>query len=166
MKKILVIAAAVLCVTAGLYAGGQEEDSLAKYRNQVTITGTLQFENGFPAISADGKTYKLFAPHSMREAYSLKPGMPLTVEGYIVQPGPRMFPDSDRPAAGEALVVKTVTIDGKSYELSPGRGFGGRDWDHPMRQGKGGWRGCGDSDRDWHGRRFDRDRGNRPNGSL
>jgi hypothetical protein len=172
MKKKLVILAVILLAAAGLYAEGRGEDSLGKYRNQVTVTGTLQFANGFPAISADGKTYNLFAPRLMRAAYSLKPGLPLTVEGIIMQQGPQMQgrapADAGRPAASESIFVQKVTIDGKTYEAqpdrqAPGSAFGGgRDF----RPGKGQWDGqrggfCGNhrdggrrgSGRGWEGRR-------------
>ncbi|MDR1626036.1 MAG: hypothetical protein LBT33_05795 [Spirochaetia bacterium] len=162
MKKTCMVVAAVLLAAAGLYAEGRGEDPLAKSRNQVTLSGTLQFADGFPVISAEGKTYRLFAPRFMREAYTLKPGLALSVEGYIVQQGP--WPrggDTDPGAAAESVVVQKVTVDGKTYEVPPmGRdGFGGGRGYHPR---KGGWDGhrrefCGNY-RDG-GRREDFNRG-------
>jgi hypothetical protein len=141
MKKTCMIVAAVLIAAAGLYAEGQGEDPLATYRNQVTLSGTLQFADGFPVISAEGKTYRLFAPRFMREAYTLKPGLPLSVEGYIVQQGhrPRGGGADLSAAALESIVVQKVTVGGKAYEVYPaGQGFGGG---KGFQRGKGGWEG-------------------------
>ena len=118
MKKTLLILSVVFFTAAGVYAEGRREDPFASSRNTVTLTGTLQFANGFPAISADGKTYNIFAPRLMREAYTLKPGIALTVEGYMVQPGPMMRKgaEENKTRIGESIFVRKVTIDGKTFE--------------------------------------------------
>jgi hypothetical protein len=152
MKKKIVILAVILLVAAGLYAEGKGEDSFSKHRNQVTVTGTLQFVDGLPVISADSKTYKILSPRFMREAYTLKPGLALTVEGFIVQPGPQ--PQGRAPAAGtlaaaESIFVRKVTIDGKTYETHPERQLPGGPFGADYRPGRGRWEGqrensCGD----------------------
>jgi hypothetical protein len=163
MKKAVMVFAVVLCAAAGLYAEGRGEDSLEKYRNRVSVTGTLQFADGFPVISSDGKTYNLFAPHFTRQAYTLKPGMPLTVEGYIVQQGPRLRDGGAPPAVSEAIFVQKVTVDGKTFETYPGRPggpyFGGGknfhpgkgNWDGPRGEFCGNYRGYGEHRRDFRG---------------
>jgi hypothetical protein len=168
MKKTSLFFTVILFAAAGLYAEGRGEDSLSAHRNQISVTGALQFRDGFPVISADGKTYNLFAPRFMREAYTLKPGLALTIEGYIVQPGPMMREpqsgaDSQR-LQGESIFVQKVTIDGKTYEVH----HGGRAFHHGKDQWNNSRRGfCGNyredsrgygRGRDWDGRRFERDR--------
>ena len=140
MKKTLMVLVVVLFAAVEVCAEGRKEDSLASGRNKVTLTGTLQFVDGFPAISADGKTYKLFAPRLMREAYTLKPGLALTVEGYIVQPGPMMKQRAEgkQSPTGESVFVRKVTIAGKSFETG-GFGPGGKGKFREYGQG-----GCGD----------------------
>ncbi|MDR1931932.1 MAG: hypothetical protein LBQ57_03810 [Spirochaetales bacterium] len=157
MKKTCLIVAVFLLAAAGLYAGGRGEDPFVNYRNQVTLSGTLQFANGFPMISADGKTYNLFAPRFAREAYTLKPGLALTVEGYLVQQGPRTQDRADDgpQAASESIFVQKVIIDGKTFEVNPGRSAG-----HDFAGGKGQWEGrkgafCGNYREGGH-RGFDR----------
>jgi hypothetical protein len=159
MKKAGMILAVILFAAAGLYAEGRGEDSLAKYRNQVTLSGTLQFEDGFPAISANGKTYRLFAARFTREAYTLKPGLALTVEGYIMQRGPWAERDgSAPPPASETVVVQKVTVDGKTFEVYPGypqdgpafcggKGYG----DGQRGEFRGDYRGCREHRRDFSG---------------
>jgi hypothetical protein len=131
MKKTCIFMAVILFAAAGLYAEGQGEDPLATYRNQVSLSGTLQFADGFPVISVDGRSYRLFAPHLMHQAYTLKPGLALTVEGYLVQQGPwtRGGDISGRPAGAESIFVQKITVDGKTFNIysgrpEPGYGFG------------------------------------------
>ena len=168
MKKTLMILGVVLFAAAGLYAEGRKEDPFAASRNTVTLTGTLQFANGFPAISAGGKTYNLFAQRFMREAYTLKPGLALTVEGYMVQPGPMMMrkgAEENKASIGESIFVRKVTIDGKTIEVG-GSGRGefrqhGRQGNRKESGGHGRNEGRGHG-RD-HGRRgSDKDSGARP----
>jgi hypothetical protein len=123
MKKICIITAVILSAAAGLYAEGQGEDSLAKYRNQVSLSGTLQFADGFPVISVEGRNYRLFAPRFLHHAYTLKPGLEMTVEGYLVQPGPRIQGGdaAGQPAGAESLFVQKLTVDGKTLDISSGR---------------------------------------------
>lgn len=163
MKKTCIIMAVILFAAAGLYAEGQGEDPLVKHRNQVTMSGTLQFADGFPAISVDGRSYRLFAPHFMRQAYTLKPGLALTVEGYLVQQGPwtRGGDTSGQPAGAESVFVQKITVDGKTFDIYSGRpgpgygsgygkdyrdghrgGFCGNYWDGDRRGGPG-WDGRG-----------------------
>jgi hypothetical protein len=138
MKKIMVFAVGILFTAAGLFAEGTQEDPLAAYRNRVNLTGSLQFENGFPVLNAGGKVYALIAPRFARDAYTLKPGLSLTVEGYVVQRGPGTG-DGGSGLPAESIFVQKVIIDGKTYEAPPvaGNGFNGKDF----RQGRERWDG-------------------------
>lgn len=156
MKKTLFCAVLVLFALSGVYANGEQEDPLAQYRNKVTLSGSLQFENGFPVLSAGGKTYALMLRGFMRETFALKPGLALGVEGYVSQHGPmfsRRMWNGDAPSSfpQDMIFVEKVTIDGKTFDLGSdwGRGpFGGGMY----HRGRGGRGGCDWGDRDGFGR--------------
>jgi len=172
MKKTMIMLAVALIAAAGVYAEGRQEDPLASSRNKVALTGTLQFADGLPVINADGKTYNLFAPRLMRQAYTLKPGTALSVEGYVVQPPPRMQKDGTPSPASkrDSVLVRKVTIDGKTFETTgrgEGRGQGRMDSqrgfhrDGPRCFGEGPRHGFGDKGAQGYGKDWEEKRGNR-----
>ena len=151
MKKKLLIMTAFAFLAAGLFAAGAQENPLGQYQDKVTLTGTLQFTDGYPELNVGGKAYAVMAPGLMRDARLLKAGIKMTVEGYKIQPGPR----SARPKVEHVLAQK-VTIDGKVFDLSQygpygrggrmmggaGRGSRGGCWDDGSwgpGQGRGRW---------------------------
>ena len=119
MKKLAFVLGFAL-LAAGLFAAGAQEDSLAQYRDKVSLTGTLQFTDGYPELNVAGKAYAVVAPGIMREAHTLKAGLRMTVEGYKMNAGPRTV----RPNV-EHVVAEKITIEGKEFDLSK-YGFGGR----------------------------------------
>jgi len=121
MKKKLLILAGFALLATSLFAAGAQEDALAQYRDKVTLTGTLQFKDGFPELNVGGKAYAVMAPGAMREVRFLKPGLRMTVEGYKVNAMPR----SPRPDM-EHVYAEKVTIDGKTFDLSKNAPFAGR----------------------------------------
>ena len=121
MKKKLLILAGFALLATSLFAAGAQEDALAQYRDKVTLTGTLQFKDGFPELNVGGKSYAVMAPGVMREVRYLKPGLRMTVEGYKVNAAPR----SPRPDM-EHVYAEKVTIDGKTFDLSKNAPFAGR----------------------------------------
>jgi len=119
MKKKLLVLAIFAVLAAGLYAAGAQEDPFIENREKVTLTGTLQFTDGYPELNVGGKAWAVMAPGMMRQARAAKPGLKMTVEGYKVQPGPRAL----RPNLDHVLAEK-ITIDGKTYDLSANRYYG------------------------------------------
>jgi hypothetical protein len=155
-KKILMSALALTLVLASAaFAGGQKEPVPGAAApaarppfaagEKLTLTGTLSLTGEWhPVLKSGGKEYELMVPRHLTWNLDVKDGEQVTVEGYVVQGGPRAGKDD-----GDIdLFVTKAVIDGKEYDLSQYRGpmmggtRGGRSWGPGMRGGRG-WKGGG-----------------------
>lgn len=138
MRKIALLALMALA-TAGAFAEGQNEtDQTTPWGgtgDEVTLTGTVTWEDGHPELVSDGTTYALAAPGAQWYRDEIPEGTAVTVEGTTFDPGPRAL----QPNEVHVLVEK-ITVDGETYELDElgfGRGGFGMRGSGPM-MGRGG----------------------------
>ena len=109
MKKIMFLAAIACLVTGTIFAQGWGGVS-----QRVTVTGTLQLQNGQIALASGNAVY--FIPTLERYIGfidGIKEGASVSIDGY---------------ASGNYLEPSKVTINGKSYDFSPnnqGQRWGG-----------------------------------------
>ena len=109
MKKIVFLLVIAFIAIVTVFAQGWGGAS-----QPVTVTGTLQLQNGEIALASGNTVY--FVPALGRYIgfiEGLKEGARVSIEGY---------------AWGNSLEPSKVTIDGKSYDFSPNipaRGWGG-----------------------------------------
>lgn len=134
MKKTLVILITAL-TAATIFAAGQKEDDSQSYFDrdyeEVSLTGTLEEVDGWPALSADGKTYLVMAPMYRFNNDTLPFGEKVSLTGIITQPGPwGRFNIEEQENVDGHFMVRTAEYNGETIDLGE---F------HPM--GPGGFRG-------------------------
>ncbi|MDR2597484.1 MAG: hypothetical protein LBC76_09230 [Treponema sp.] len=132
MKKILFITVIAFLVTGAAFA-----QVWGNVSQPVTVTGTLQLQNGQIALAGNNTVY--FVPALVQYIgfiEGLKEGARVSIEGY---------------AWGNNLQPLKVIIDGKSYDFSPnnnlsqgwgGYGYCGYGTNSSGRYGYGGGYGC------------------------
>ena len=125
-----------------LEKGELARNSYLEDLDKIELKGTIKFESPVAELTSGGKDYTLMAPGSREFMQYISEGDRMTVTGYILDedsmPGPmggRMFgntqggrmsgnmqdrgihQDFDVLEDNITLLVETVTIDGKTYQL-------------------------------------------------
>lgn len=144
MKRSVVTVMIVLLVVGvgGAFAAGQEESSDFPYGPSrsmgrgfysedfeqpelVTVTGRVAFDDGFPTITAEGKTYDVMVPRYYADDVDVDAGATITVQGYLMNAdtSPRLDEDDLH------IMVTKATIGGEVYEIDIEHGPMGMMWD-------------------------------------
>lgn len=128
MKKITFTIALVALAAVAAFASGSSEDrtmpwSQGQGQNQsgavlseetTTVTGKINLvEDGHVELVVGNETYELVYPYRLSYAADIQDGMEITVEGFEAE---KLRMDND--PSTKNLVLKTVTIDGETYDLS------------------------------------------------
>jgi hypothetical protein len=119
MKRLIVVCLAALGV-AGFATAQAGTPAPANSRAQtITVSGKLEFIDGTAGLKADGTTY--YTPQLLRLSgfiKDLQEGATVKLEGYA-------YPIPSKQGYS-MLMVTTLTINGRDYDLKQDRPFGPR----------------------------------------
>lgn len=143
-KKAIVIGL-VLVVAAGanVWAAGQGERPsdvepgrrLTADTQDVTVTGTIEYRDGYPVLVAGDDVYSIGTRRGGRYADDLEEGMELTVSGEKID-----ALDDSRSGADYHIFVSTAEADGETIEFDDARGRTAADGSFEMAAGSRGGR--------------------------